>query len=93
MRIGGSIAWPKKDGRKPELTEFIIPSSKTNTISIDDLTSHYPLWILQLTCMLLQAGRWAYLAHQNLNYSMITKNGALRILRDCSNISIQTMNI
>lgn len=43
MRVGGSIAWPKKDGRKPELTEFIIPSSMTDSVSIDDLTSHYPL--------------------------------------------------
>lgn len=43
MRVGGSIAWPKKDGRKPELTEFIIPSSRTDSVSIDDLTSHYPL--------------------------------------------------
>jgi hypothetical protein len=43
MRVGGSIAWPKKDGRIPELTEFIIPSSRADSVSIDDLTSHYPL--------------------------------------------------
>lgn len=43
MRVGGSVAWPKKDGRKPELTEFIIPSSRTDSVSIDDLTSHYPI--------------------------------------------------
>ncbi len=42
MRVGGSIAWPKKDGRKPELTEFIIPSNSTQSVAIDNLTSHFP---------------------------------------------------
>lgn len=42
MRVAGSVAWPKKDGRKPELTEFIIPQSNTKSASIADLTSHFP---------------------------------------------------
>jgi hypothetical protein len=42
MRVAGSIAWPKKDGRKPEITEFVIPSNSTQSVTIDNLTSHFP---------------------------------------------------
>lgn len=43
MRLGGSIAYPKKQGRVPELTEFIIPSNKTDYTSLEALQSHFPL--------------------------------------------------
>lgn len=43
MRLAGSIAWPKKEGRIPEQTELIIPVARTESVSLDDLTRHFPL--------------------------------------------------
>lgn len=43
MRLAGSIAWPKKEGRVPELTEFIIPASATAQTTLGDINNHFPL--------------------------------------------------
>lgn len=42
MRVGGSIAWPKKDGRIPELTEVHIPKDTTEHVAIERLNSYFP---------------------------------------------------
>lgn len=42
MRLGGSIAWPKKDGRIPELTEIVIPENNTKMVMIDRFKSYFP---------------------------------------------------
>lgn len=41
MRLGGTIAWPKKDGRIQELTEFIIPQQNTASVSMDAFKSYF----------------------------------------------------
>ena len=43
MRLGGSIAWPKKEGRIPELTEVIIPTGATPKVSLARLNSCFPI--------------------------------------------------
>lgn len=42
MRVGGTIAWPKKDGRIPELTEVHIPNENTEYVAIERLNSYFP---------------------------------------------------
>jgi hypothetical protein len=42
MRLGGTIAWAKKEGRKPEMTEFIIPKDASKKVSIDDINRYFP---------------------------------------------------
>jgi hypothetical protein len=42
MRLGGSVAWPKKDGRIPELTEIKPPENATQRVTLDGFTSHFP---------------------------------------------------
>ena len=41
MRLGGTVAWPKKDGRIPELTEFIIPQQNTVSVSLDAFKGYF----------------------------------------------------
>lgn len=41
MRLGGTVAWPKKDGRIPELTEFIIPQQNTTSVSLDVFKGYF----------------------------------------------------
>jgi len=41
MRVGGSVAWPKKDGRVPELTEVAVPADKTDKASIERIMDVY----------------------------------------------------
>ena len=43
MRLGGSIAWPKKEGRVAELTEVKAPEGVSDAISIEALQKTYPL--------------------------------------------------
>jgi hypothetical protein len=42
MRLGGTIAWPKKEGRIPELTEVVIPEKNTKMVLIDHFESYFP---------------------------------------------------
>lgn len=42
MRLGGSVAWPKKDGRVPEVTEIVIPENSTKMVMIDHFKSYFP---------------------------------------------------
>jgi hypothetical protein len=42
MRLGGTIAWPKKEGRIPEITELLLPENATKSVSLQQLKSHYP---------------------------------------------------
>lgn len=42
MRVGGTVAWPKKDGRIPELTEVHIPKENTKYVAIERLNSYFP---------------------------------------------------
>lgn len=42
MRVGGTVAWPKKDGRIPELTEVHIPDKNTEYAAIERLNSYFP---------------------------------------------------
>jgi len=49
MRLGGSIAWPKKDGRIPELTEIKIPEQKTVMVMAERFKSYFPGVSIPLT--------------------------------------------
>lgn len=42
MRLGGTVAWPKKDGRVPELTTVIIPPNATKQTNIENIKSYFP---------------------------------------------------
>lgn len=42
MRLGGTIAWPKKDGRIPEKTEIKTPPNATKTVSFETFKSYFP---------------------------------------------------
>ena len=42
MRLGGTIAWPKKQGRHVEMTEVIIPDGATPSVSLKDFKSYFP---------------------------------------------------
>jgi len=42
MRLGGSVAWPKKEGRVAEVTEVIIPSN-AKTTTLERIMEVYPL--------------------------------------------------
>jgi AAA domain/Primase C terminal 2 (PriCT-2)/RepB DNA-primase from phage plasmid len=42
MRLGGTIAWAKKEGRKPEMTEFITPKDASKQVSIDGINRYFP---------------------------------------------------
>jgi hypothetical protein len=42
MRLGGTIAWPKKDGRIPELTEIKTPSNAVTAVSWQSFNDHFP---------------------------------------------------
>lgn len=42
MRVGGTIAWPKKEGRIPELTEVHIPKNKTEFAPIERIQRCFP---------------------------------------------------
>lgn len=43
MRLGGSIAWPKKEGRVPEMTEIKTPSHTTKSVASDAFKSYFPI--------------------------------------------------
>lgn len=49
MRLGGTVAWPKKDGRIPELTISATPALNTPICSIDRLQSYFPAPVPLLT--------------------------------------------
>lgn len=49
MRLGGSIAWPKKDGRILELTEIITPQNATQSVSKEAFHLYFPVVDLPLT--------------------------------------------
>lgn len=42
MRLGGTIAWPKKAGRVPEQTEIKTPDNATLSVSFDAFQSYFP---------------------------------------------------
>lgn len=42
MRLGGTIAWPKKDGRIPELTEIKTPTNAVKSVSWQSFNDHFP---------------------------------------------------
>lgn len=42
MRLGGTIAWPKKEGRIPEMTETTTPKNATTSVTIEAFTSYFP---------------------------------------------------
>ena len=42
MRLGGTIAWPKKEGRIPELTEVKRPDSPTVMVMSERFKSYFP---------------------------------------------------
>ncbi len=42
MRLGGTIAWPKKEGRIPELTEIKTPPNATKSVSWQSFNDHFP---------------------------------------------------
>jgi len=42
MRLGGTIAWPKKEGRVTELTEIIIPATATKETTIEAVLRNFP---------------------------------------------------
>jgi hypothetical protein len=42
LRLPGSIAWPKKDGRVPELTEWVTPARHQDTYALDGLRFGFP---------------------------------------------------
>ncbi len=42
MRLGGTVAWPKKSGRVTEYTEVITPANATQSVNIERLISNYP---------------------------------------------------
>jgi hypothetical protein len=60
MRIGGSIAWPKKDGRIPELTEVHIPKDNTKHVAIERLNEHFPCIDAPLTQTSIAGGVTVY---------------------------------
>lgn len=43
MRLGGTVAWPKKEGRILEQTEIKTPKDATPNVTLDVFTSHFPL--------------------------------------------------
>lgn len=49
MRLGGTIAWPKKEGRVPELTIAGEPANKTETCALERVNLHFPGGAPQLT--------------------------------------------
>lgn len=49
MRLAGSIAWPKKEGRVTELTVGSRPSKFTETCAIERVMLHFPGGAVQLT--------------------------------------------
>lgn len=42
MRLGGSIAWPKKEGRIPEKTEIKTPANATGKVSFAAFQGYFP---------------------------------------------------
>lgn len=42
MRLAGSVAWPKKDGRIPENTEIKTPPNATEKVSFEEFQSYFP---------------------------------------------------
>lgn len=42
MRVPGTIAWPSKPGRVPELTELVMPAGRAQSHSIEFLTARLP---------------------------------------------------
>lgn len=49
MRLGGSVAWPKKAGRIPELTEIITPHNATKSVTKEAFKSYFPAAEMPLT--------------------------------------------
>ena len=49
MRLGGSIAWPKKPGRIPEKTEIKTPERGTQSVTLPALNSYFPAPPMPLT--------------------------------------------
>jgi len=47
MRLGGTIAWPKKSGRITEPTEVIIPSNATQSVNVETFLRTYPAGVFQ----------------------------------------------
>jgi len=41
MRIAGTIAWPKKEGRIPEITDLIVPEKNTKMVLIDQFKDFF----------------------------------------------------
>lgn len=48
MRVGGSVAWPKKEGRVPELTSVVVPSNATKIVNSDIIRKVYPPHVIEL---------------------------------------------
>lgn len=42
MRLGGTVAWPKKEGRIPEATETTTPVKATPSVEFDTFKSYFP---------------------------------------------------
>lgn len=42
MRLGGTVAWPKKEGRIPELTEIKYPEAPTKFVMLEGFKSYFP---------------------------------------------------
>jgi hypothetical protein len=42
MRLGGTVAWPKKEGRIPEMTEITTPKNATTSVTLEAFTSYFP---------------------------------------------------
>lgn len=45
MRLGGSIAWPKKEGRVAEMTEIKMPSHTTKSVASEAFKSYFPITV------------------------------------------------
>ena len=43
MRLGGSVAWPKKEGRVAEMTEIKTPAQTTKSVASDAFKSYFPI--------------------------------------------------
>jgi len=47
MRLGGTVAWPKKAGRVTEQTEVILPANASQPVSIETFLREYPAGAFQ----------------------------------------------
>lgn len=48
MRAAGTTAWPYKEGRVQETTEFVVPANASKTVSIDQIFSLWPEPLLMI---------------------------------------------